>query len=126
MPARAPRLCSCGKQVPSGSRCACQAKRDAARKAKFDKARPSSSQRGYTREWERASKAFLERCPYCSRCGKYLDLSKPRAAVVDHKIPHRGDQKLFWDKTNWSRLCTPCHSGAKQREERRHSGKVQQ
>ncbi|MGA0617405.1 HNH endonuclease signature motif containing protein [Paracoccus sp. KR1-242] len=95
------------------------------RDARADKKRPTSRERGYTGEWEKASRAFLERCPFCSRCGKALDLSKPRAAVVDHKTPHRGDQKLFWDKTNWQRLCTPCHSGAKQREERRLSGKVQ-
>jgi len=29
---------------------------------------------------------------------------------TDHIIPHRGDQALFWDETNWQRLCLPCHS----------------
>lgn len=23
--------------------------------------------------------------------------------------PHRGDQKLFWDESNWQALCKPCH-----------------
>jgi len=31
------------------------------------------------------------------------------ATVVDHIIPHRGDQKLFWDQTNWEALCKECH-----------------
>ena len=111
MPVRAPRLCACGKRVPSGARCPCQAKRDAERKARFDKNRPNSSQRGYTSAWEKARAAFLARHPYC-RCGAL-------ATVVDHIKPHRGDRELFWDKSNWQPLCTPCHSGAKQREERR-------
>jgi len=28
---------------------------------------------------------------------------------VDHIIPHRGDEKLFWDETNWQALCHECH-----------------
>lgn len=119
MAMRAPRLCGCGQRVPFGARCACQRKRDAERKARFDKTRPSSSQRGYTGKWDRASRAFLRRWPYCARCGEELDLDTPRAAVVDHITPHKGDQDLFWNQDNWQRLCTPCHSGAKQREERR-------
>ena len=31
------------------------------------------------------------------------------ATVVDHVIPHRGDQKLFWDEDNWQALCKSCH-----------------
>lgn len=32
-----------------------------------------------------------------------------KATVVDHIIPHRGDQKLFWDQRNWQSLCKQCH-----------------
>lgn len=117
MPVCAPRICSCGKVVPSGAICPCAAKRAAERNARFDKTRPNSSQRGYTGKWEKARKAFLARHPRCARCGT-------RAEVVDHTIPHKGDQSLFWDKSNWQPLCTSCHSGAKQREERRLYGKV--
>lgn len=124
MPVRAPRICSCGNRVPSGSRCPCEVKRAAERKARFDKKRPTSSQRGYTGKWDRESRAFLRRWPFCARCGVELDLETPRAAVVDHIRPHRGDQALFWDQSNWQRLCTPCHSGAKQRAERRLHEKV--
>ncbi|MBK9704528.1 MAG: HNH endonuclease [Betaproteobacteria bacterium] len=40
------------------------------------------------------------------------------ASVVDHVVPHRGDQALFWDVGNWQPLCKPCHDGAKQSLER--------
>ena len=112
MPVRAPRLCACGQRVPFGARCACEQKRDAERKARFDKKRPNSSQRGYDGAWEKARKAYLDRHPYCVRC-------QALASVVDHRTPHRGDRALFWDKSNWQRLCRPCHSSKKQRQERR-------
>jgi 5-methylcytosine-specific restriction protein A len=31
------------------------------------------------------------------------------ATVVDHVVPHRGDERLFWDKGNWQGLCKRCH-----------------
>lgn len=35
--------------------------------------------------------------------------------VCDHRRPHRGDQALFWDRTNLQTLCkTPCHDRHKQ------------
>lgn len=107
-----PRLCACGHRVAAGARCACERKADAARKARFDRRRPNSSQRGYGRAWERAREGFLRQHPFCRRCGK-------PAAVVDHITPHKGDLVLFWDRSNWQSLCTSCHSGAKQIEERR-------
>ena len=112
MPTRAPRLCSCGKPVPVGVRCACKAEADRARKARHDASRPSSSARGYTGAWEKARRAYLDRHPWCVRCGA-------RATVVDHRTPHRGDMTKFWDRTNWQSLCARDHNSAKQREERR-------
>jgi 5-methylcytosine-specific restriction endonuclease McrA len=112
MPARAPKICSCGQLVTSGARCPCQVRRAAERSTRFEKTRPNSSQRGYNREWQKARDLFLSQHPWCVRCGA-------RANVVDHKDPHRGDQAIFWDKSRWQPLCTPCHSGAKQRLERR-------
>lgn len=43
-----------------------------------------------------------------------------QASVVDHILPHRGDQALFWDKDNWQSLCAECHNRHKQRIE--HGG----
>nr|DAE96978.1 MAG TPA: HNH endonuclease [Caudoviricetes sp.] len=39
------------------------------------------------------------------------------ATEVDHIIPHRGDQKLFWDMSNWQALCHNCHSAKTARED---------
>ncbi|MFD0669710.1 HNH endonuclease [Ramlibacter sp. MAHUQ-53] len=41
------------------------------------------------------------------------------ANVVDHIEPHRGDQALFWRRSNWQALCSHHHNSAKQREEAR-------
>lgn len=46
-----------------------------------------------------------------------LDRGETKAASVsDHVIPHRGDERLFWEGELQS-LCKPCHSRLKQREE---------
>ena len=41
------------------------------------------------------------------------------STTVDHIIPHKGDRKLFWDKTNWQALCKPCHDAKTAREDGR-------
>lgn len=33
-----------------------------------------------------------------------------RATEVDHIIPHRGDERLFYDRANLQGLCKPCHT----------------
>jgi 5-methylcytosine-specific restriction enzyme A len=38
--------------------------------------------------------------------------------VCDHRQPHRGDERLFWDEGNLQTLCKPHHDREKQREER--------
>jgi len=40
----------------------------------------------------------------CQRNGKLSP-----ATVVDHILPHRGDEDLFWDESNWQPLCKRCH-----------------
>lgn len=40
------------------------------------------------------------------------------ATVVDHKIPHKGDESLFFDDDNLQSLCKTCHDSAKQRLEK--------
>jgi 5-methylcytosine-specific restriction protein A len=114
MPMKAPRICGCGKLVASGVMCACQL----IRKAEADKRRPSASLRGYDRKWQRESKAYLARPEnrYCAcNCGRIADM-------VDHVIPHRGDKKLFWSRSNWQPMASsPCHSSGKQSIERRAS-----
>lgn len=49
-------------------------------------------------------------------CGKVVaDTSK---LVADHRVPHRGDEALFWDDANLWTLCKHCHDSRKQSEER--------
>jgi 5-methylcytosine-specific restriction protein A len=31
------------------------------------------------------------------------------ATVVDHQVPHRGDERLFWDERNWRPRCKAHH-----------------
>ena len=69
--------------------------------------RPSAAARGYGSKWQKASKKYLEAHPLCVKCMAVGEYTK--ATVVDHIIPHRGDQKLFWDRSNWQALCKKCH-----------------
>ena len=73
-----------------------------------DEARPSSK-RGYNSRWARESKQFLRAHPLCVRCLEKDPPQYTRATVVDHIVPHRGDLKLFWDRSNWQPLCKRCH-----------------
>lgn len=106
-----PHLCACGQIVPHGERCACQIKRTRARNRRHDATRPSAAKRGYDRDWRAARDEFLRQHCTCRMCGA-------PATLVDHIKPHRGDKRLFWDRTNWQALCAPCHNRHKQRQER--------
>ena len=108
---RPARLCVCGNIVPGDQVCPCQIEKARIRKARHDRKRPSSRQRGYTREWEKARADYLRHHPVCKMCGD-------TATLVDHIKPHRGDMALFWNHNNWQALCAPCHNSAKQRQER--------
>ncbi|MEP3674372.1 HNH endonuclease [Sulfitobacter sp.] len=111
---RPPHICTrCNATVPHGALCACQQAAKRERNRRHDRKRPTAAQRGYNSAWRTASKAFLKINDRCAWSG----CSKP-STVVDHVIPHRGNDKLFWDKSNWQPLCTRCHNSKKQRVER--------
>ena len=78
----------------------------------------SSTQRGYGYRWQKARERFLKKNPLCVYCQKN-GRAEP-ANVVDHIIPHRGNQELFWRESNWQALCSSCHSSVKQREEQEY------
>ena len=81
-----------------------------------EEARPAAG-RGYGSRWQKASRRYLAANPLCAQCmkeGRYV-----RATVVDHIVPHRGDQKLFWDENNWQALCKRCHDRKTGREDSR-------
>ena len=114
MPTRAPRICGCGHRIAPGELCPCQR----ARKANADKRRPSARKRGYTNTWDIERAAFLVENPKCATLG-----CANSATVVDHIKPHRGNQCLFWDRSNWQPLCTHCHSSIKQIADRQDRGR---
>jgi 5-methylcytosine-specific restriction protein A len=76
--------------------------------------RPNAYRRGYNRRWQRARKHYLQRHPLCVTC-QTVD-ETVAATVVDHIIPHRGDQELFWNQGNWQSLCKRCHDKKTARE----------
>ena len=69
--------------------------------------RQTAAQRGYGAAWQKARLTFLARSPLCVTCEAQGRVTA--ATVVDHVIPHRGDQALFWDTGNWQSLCKHHH-----------------
>ena len=71
-----------------------------------------------TTRWRKLRWAVLVRDAFtCRMCGRLE--GRTSQLVADHKMPHRGDERLFWDEAGLQTLCKPCHDGAKQRAERR-------
>ena len=86
----------------------------------YEQHRGTARERGYSRKWEREARRFKTLYPLCGMRPKGL---KPvmsecydngritPAFQVDHVVPHRGDQALFWDsENNWQCLCASCGS----------------
>ncbi len=96
---------ACGKLVPKG-KCDCG-------KAKANLVPPtlkreSATKRGYNHNWQKARLAFLQKHPLCCMC-EQEGMVTP-ATVVDHIKPHKGDQELFWDRSNWQPVCRTHHN----------------
>jgi 5-methylcytosine-specific restriction protein A len=73
------------------------------RRREYREFRGGSAERGYGARWRKAAKEFLAFNPLCRTCSQL-------ATRVDHIVPHRGDQRLFWDRRNWQPLCESCHN----------------
>lgn len=87
----------CGALVDRGEKyCAAHARRK-------DAERPTAYERGYDRRWQDARELYLRQHPLCVMC--LAEGRTTAARVVDHVVPHRGNQRLFWDETNWQSLC---------------------
>jgi len=75
----------------------------------------TTNERGYTYRWQQARLRFLQANPLCVGCeaqGRTV-----AASVVDHVIAHRGDQHLFWQRSNWRSTCQPCHDAKTELDE---------
>lgn len=85
-----------------------------------DRDRGTFRERGYTSTWDRRAADFKRRYPYCGmRPGNRKPVMshcveqgrQTPAYQVDHVVPHRGNQQLFWDEQgNWQSLCRSCGS----------------
>ena len=95
---------------PPGAKSATEVKRA------LDRQRSSAARRGYGPRWRRARLTHLARHPLCAGCQEVGRLEP--ATVVDHCLPHRGDEVLFWNETNWQGLCKRCHDAKTAREGR--------
>lgn len=84
----------------------------------YETRRGSARQRGYTAQWDRVAAAFKRDNPLCIGC-EAVDRVE-LASVVDHIIPHKGDDTLFWDQANWQPCCTKHHDIVKQQLERQY------
>lgn len=102
----------CKVRIVSGSYC------DQHGKRREQESRGSSTARGYDWKWRTQALAFLAEFPLCGMRpgGKLPVMSVCRTEglvtagkQVDHVVPHRGDQMLFWDREgNWQTLCAEC------------------
>lgn len=64
--------------------------------------------RMYGHRWRKERLRFLMQHPLCVDCkAEGITLE---ATEVDHRVPHRGDEELFWDQNNWQPLCKSHHS----------------
>jgi len=93
-------------------------KRGWVERGRVDDTRPGARARGYDRRWDKAAAEFKWRNPHCVGCAAIG--VKRVADVVDHVIPHRGDQYLFWLVPNWQSVCAWHHRVVKYELERRY------
>lgn len=66
--------------------------------------------------------ALLRDLYTCQRCGCLViegNTHHRRAAVANHKTPHKGNEALFFDLDNVETACKACHDTLVQREEAR-------
>jgi len=68
-----------------------------------------------TGQWRALRRQQLTAKPFCAEClkaGRYTPASE-----VDHIVPHRNDERLFFDPMNLQSLCSSCHSIKTARED---------
>ena len=66
-----------------------------------------------TARWRRLRlRVLFEQAYRCALCGGVIVEQD-----IDHRVPHAGNLRLFWDRDNLQGLCKSCHS-TKTNEER--------
>jgi 5-methylcytosine-specific restriction protein A len=106
-PCSAPR---CPNLVPGGR---CQ---DHRRCLAASRRRDEPGRKWYaTARWAALRKRVLDEDPLCAWCQAKGYVRG--ATDVDHVVPHRGDPRLFWDRSNLQGLCAECHGEKTRRGE---------
>lgn len=103
MPSSSPHPCAepgCAALIRGRARCEVHTKQK-------DKSRGTAAERGYDHHWHQARTAYLLTHPLCILCEREGTLTP--ATVVDHIIPHHGDNDLMWNQENWQPLCASHH-----------------
>lgn len=85
----------------------------------YERERGSARERGYTTHWDNQARHFKLLHPLCLGCQAVGRVAP--TDVVDHTIPHKGDQALFWDPNNRQPACDFHHSVVKQRLEQAYA-----
>jgi 5-methylcytosine-specific restriction protein A len=67
-----------------------------------ERSRPTPSQRGYGYAWQKLSREFRARHPYCFKCGSIKDLT------TDHIVSKKNGGLDEW--SNLQTLCRVCNS----------------
>lgn len=99
----------CNILISSGAYCPEHTQKRETRRIEGNrKTRISTTKRGYDYKWQQESKAYLASHPWCAECERQG--RRTPATEVDHRIPHKGNRKLFWNQANWQSLCHKCHS----------------
>jgi 5-methylcytosine-specific restriction enzyme A len=70
-----------------------------------------------TARWRDLRWRILERDLFTCQCGCGHIEDDTSLLVCDHKVPHRGDERLFWDEDNLHTLWKPHHDRDKQKAE---------
>ena len=87
----------------------------------YDRSRDEQPWRKWykTARWQKLRWSILVRDLFtCQWLGCGLVEADTSQLVADHRDPHRGDERLFWEPRNLWTLCKPCHDSRKQRVER--------
>lgn len=80
------------------------------RKREYARKRPEYALWYGRKRWKELRLVILAENPICARCDSHSE-------VVDHKNPHRGDERMFYARWNLQALCKRCHDSKTARKD---------
>lgn len=73
----------------------------------YDEERGNARSRGYTKQWDKVSKAYREKFPLCQDCEAQ---GKVTPAIMVHHIKPVSEGGEWFDESNLRSLCASCHA----------------